>query len=164
MADLIRILFLVPIGYIAAVLTAAVTILAGWYGHDAGAISSDAIQTGAVIGLGLWLVLEIGALSVIPGFLAIVVAELFGWRSVFFYLAVGGALGLLAWQFPGAVWEGEGSQLLLPAAGFVGSLAYWLIAGRFAGIGRQSVPPPAAPANPPPPPASPPPATPTSPA
>ena len=152
MADLLRLLFLVPLGFIAAVLAAALTILAGWYGHDAGAISSDVAQTGAFIGLGLWLVLEIGALSVIPGFFAIVLAELFGWRSVFFYLAVGGALGLLAWQFPGAVWEGEGNQLLLPAAGFVGGFVYWLIAGRLAGIARASVAPSAVPANPPPPP------------
>ena len=32
----------------------------------------------------------------IPAFIVIVLAELFRWRSVFFYLAVGGALGLLA--------------------------------------------------------------------
>ncbi len=37
--------------------------------------------------------LSIGALAVIPAVLAIVLAELFRWRSVFFYLAVGGGLG-----------------------------------------------------------------------
>ena len=61
-------------------------------------------------------------------------AELFGWRSVFFYLAVGGAIGLVAIS-DSVMWAGDngGDALLFPAAGFVGAFVYWLIAGRLCG-------------------------------
>lgn len=150
MADLLRILFLVPLGFIAAVLAAALTVLAGWYGHQIGDISSDIVATGEVMGVAVWVVLEVGAVAGVPVFIVIVLAELFGWRSLIFYLAVGGALGLLTSQLHGIVWETGNNQLLLPAAGFVGGFVYWLIAGRFAGIGRASaLPPPPPPAMPP---------------
>ena len=139
MADFLRLLFLVPLGYIAAVIAAALTILAGWYGHDAGAISSDVVATGAVIGVGFWVVVEVGALAAVPALIAIVLAELFRWRSVFFYLAVGGGLGLLATPLHGT----DGGQLLLPAAGFVGGFAYWFVAGRLAGVAASPAEPPA---------------------
>ena len=139
MADFLRLLFLVPLGYLAAVVTATLTILAGWYGHDATAIASDVVATGAVIGVGFWVVVEVGALAAVPALIAIVLAELFRWRSVFFYLAVGGGLGLLATPISGA----DGSRVLLPAAGFVGGFAYWFVAGRLAGVAASPAEPPA---------------------
>ncbi len=148
MADLLRLLFLVPLGFIAAVLAAALTVLGGWYGHEIGGILGDIEQTGYLIGLAVWLVLEVGALAVVPAVIIIVLAELFRWRSVFFYLAVGGALGLLASQLNGMLWDTPNDQRLLVAAGFVGGLAYWLVAGRLAGLRRASKPP--APVSPPP--------------
>ncbi len=157
MADLLRLLFLVPLGFIAAVLAASVTMLGGWYGHGVGGILGDVEQTGYLIGVSVWLVLEVGALAAIPALIVVVLAELFGWRSLIFYLAVGGALGLLASQLNGMLWDAPNDQLLLVAAGFVGGFVYWLIAGRFSGIGRASVPPPA------PPPSEPPATPPTSP-
>jgi hypothetical protein len=153
-ADLLRILFLVPLAFIAAVLAATATILVGWYGHEPGMLS-DAGTTGFVIGVGVFVLLRVGALAFVPAFVVAVLAELFGWRSVFLYLAVGGALGFGAGQLPLLGWQGEGDGLLLPAAGFVGGLAYWLLAGRFAGIARPGGPPPAAPPVPPAPPTSP---------
>ena len=119
---------------------AALTILAGWYGHEAGAVLTDVGATGYVIGVA---VLAGAARSArwpsIPAFIVIVLAELFGWRSVFFYLAVGGALGLLASAAHGVVWDTPDDRLLLLAAGFVGGFVYWLIAGRLpASAGRAS--------------------------
>jgi hypothetical protein len=146
LGDLLRLLFLVPLGFIAAVLAAALTILAGWYGHEPG-VFTDVAAIGFVMGVGVWVVLEVGAVAGIPAFIVIVLAELFGWRSVIFYLAIGGALGLLTSQLHGIVWETGNSQLLLPAAGFVGGFVYWLIAGRLAGLARM--PEPASPPQPP---------------
>jgi hypothetical protein len=143
-ADLLRLLFLVPIGFIAAVLAVSLTVLAGWYGHEPG-VFTDVAATGYVIGIAVWVVLQVGALAAVPAVIVVVVAELFRWRSVFFYLAVGGALGLLASQLNGMLWETDGNALLLPAAGFVGGCVYWLIAGRLAGFDRAAEPPPAAP-------------------
>jgi hypothetical protein len=147
-ADLLRLVILVPLGFIAAVLAAAFTVLAGWYGHQTADIFTDVEQTGYLIGVAVWLVLEVGALAAIPAFIVIVLAELFRWRSVFFYLAVGGALGLLASQLNGMLWDTPNDQLLLVAAGFVGGLAYWLVAGRLAGLARAPEPPPAPPLPP----------------
>ncbi len=139
MADFLRLLFLVPLGYIAAVLAATFTILAGWYGHQAGEVSGDPFATGFLIGEGVLVMVRVGALAFVPAVGVIVLTELLRWRSVFLYLAVGGAMGLLADRF-GTL--GETNALLLPAAGFVGALAYWLIAGRFAGVERAAEPPP----------------------
>ena len=144
MTDLLRLLFLVPLGFIAAVLAAALTILAGWFGHQAGDIFTDFETTGYVIGTGVLVVLQIGALAALPAVVVIVLAEVFTWRSVFFYIAIGGGLGLLASQFNGMLQETNDSPILLPAAGFVGGLAYWLIAGRLAGVAPR---PPAAPTS-----------------
>ena len=145
LAELLRLLFLVPLGFIAAVVAAAGTLLAGWYGHEPG-VFTDVGATGFVIGIGVFAVLRIGALAFIPAFVVAVLAELFRWRSVFLYLAVGGALGGLAGQLPVMGWEADGRSdtLLLLAAGFVGGFVYWSIAGRFSGIGRASEPPPPA--------------------
>lgn len=141
MADLLRLLFLVPLGYIAAVVAATATILAGWYGHQPGPIFSDIEATGVFMGVAVTVLVGVGSLAAVPAVILIALAELFRWRSVFFYLAVGGALGLLASQLDGMLWETGDPRLLLPAAGFVGAFAYWLIAGRLAGVGRAPVPP-----------------------
>ena len=93
-ADLLRLLFLVPIGFIAAVLAAALTILAGWYGHERRR-PHRCRATGYVIGVGgLAWCLRSASLAGVPAFIVIVLAEMFRWRSVFFYLAVGGGLRL----------------------------------------------------------------------
>jgi len=141
-ADLLRLLFLVPLGFIAAVVAATLTILAGWYGHQAGMVAGDLFATGYVIGEGVMVMLCVGALAFVPAVIVIILAELFAWRSIFLYLAVGGALGLAADRLNGVPWEAAGSQVLLPAAGFVGGFAYWLIAGRLSGFERASGPPP----------------------
>ncbi len=148
MADLLRLLFLVPIGFIAAVLAAAFTILAGWYGHEPGVLT-DVAATGYVIGVGVFVTLRVGALAFVPTVIVVALAEVFGWRSIFLYLAVGGALGFGASQLPVLGWQANGDALLLPAAGFVGGFAYWLIAGRLAGFQRAGEPPPASPPAPP---------------
>ena len=142
MADLLRLLFLVPLGFIGAVIAATLTIVAGWYGHQAGDVVANAEATGFVLTVAFLVMVRVGALAVLPAVLAIALAEMFRWRSLFFYLAVGGALGLLVDTLHGIQWATVDDRLLLPAAGFVGGLAYWLIAGRLAG-GSISEPPPA---------------------
>ena len=135
MSDLLRLLFLVPIAYVAAVLAAAFTVMAGWIGFD---VAPE--FAGFLIGPAIWMIGAVGAAAFLPATLAIVAAELFRWRSVFFYLAVGGAIGLLAHEFAGFTGAPEDfaqRRLLFPAAGFVGAFVYWLLAGRLAGGNRQ---------------------------
>ncbi|MCP4384800.1 MAG: hypothetical protein GY798_25875 [Hyphomicrobiales bacterium] len=104
-----------------------------------------------MLGLVVWSAMAIifyaGALSFAPALVAIVLAEAFGWRSVFYWLAVGGGIGLAGrlYTAPAAALPDNGEHIALHlGAGFVGGLVYWLIAGRLAGISgstRQPAPP-----------------------
>jgi hypothetical protein len=92
------------------------------------------------------LVFWTGAVAFAPAVLAIVLAEIFAWRSVLYYLLVGGAIGLLSDQFAGQYGRFEFVDrriAIFLAAGFVGGFTYWLIAGQSAGArpnGSRSTP------------------------
>jgi hypothetical protein len=84
-----------------------------------------------------WMTISIGAAAVGPTAVIVILTEVFSIRSVFVYLALGGLLGLVLQQllgFHGSADLLDRRYVLFPAAGFVGSFAYWLIAGRFAGV------------------------------
>jgi hypothetical protein len=78
-----------------------------------------------------------GMISFLPSLVVIVAAELFRWRSILFWLAAGGLVGVLAAQVTRG-WGGLDfmDDLFTPclAAGFVGGFVYWLIAGRDSGL------------------------------
>lgn len=79
-----------------------------------------------------------GMISALPALLAVIFAELFGWRSVLFYFLVGGMIGLIADQVSKLAIDPVpygGRTVIMLAAGFVGGFVYWLIAGRLAGQG-----------------------------
>lgn len=85
----------------------------------------------------------IGAVAFFPALVAIVLGEAFSWRSALYYLAVGGAVGLIADQIANVYGRfdlAERQTVILLAAGFVGGFTYWLIAGRLAGIRRPDDP------------------------
>ena len=78
-----------------------------------------------------------GAISFLPALLAIVLAEGFGWRSLLYYLLVGGTIGLLAdqsYDIFGWIDLADQQLVIMLAAGFLGGFTYWLIAGRLAGL------------------------------
>jgi len=146
LSGFLRLLFVVPVAYVLAILAATATIVAGWAG-----IYSDPFYTGVYIGGVLVLIGTVGSAAFLPAAVAIVAAEIFRWRSVFYYLVVGGLIGFAAHQFAaftGTASDFEQRRLIFPAAGFVGAFVYWLIAGRLAG-GDQP-PPPAPPTTSPP--------------
>ncbi len=83
----------------------------------------------------------IGAASFAPAAVAIVVSEIFGLRSVFYFFAVGGVLGLILDQvidFHDSAELLDRAHVLFPAAGLAGAFVYWLIAGRLAGSTEPS--------------------------
>lgn len=104
----------------------------------------------------VWTGLYAGGFAFIPWIVAVVIAEGFAIRSVFFWLALGGAVGAAAYLFNdvavGTPWSGFNLAFHL-AAGFVAGFVYWLVAGRQAGagLGRQAATPtdrsPPAPGN-----------------
>jgi hypothetical protein len=128
----LRLIVLVPLGYVAAVVAAALTITLGAFG----AARDDFPGLFAVATLVT--TLYAGAAAFAPAALAILAAEAFAWRSLFYYLAVGGALGWLGRQlgfYAGQAGAYETRPLLYAAGGFVGGFVYWLIAGIGAGRG-----------------------------
>ena len=78
----------------------------------------------------------VAAIVAIPAFVVIILAELFRWRSVFFYLIVSALIGLAIGlvQVDRMEPHRENAAALLAAVGAVGGFVYWLIAGRSAGF------------------------------
>ncbi len=141
MTAILRILLVVPIGFVAACLAAgAILVLAlaggpeGWRElvHD----DNDALFVvfGGLAGL------VVAAFVAVPAFVVILLAELFRWRSIFLYLAVGGLIGLSAGALPVETADPHlrAGNVMLAAAGLVGGFVYWLVAGRSAGFTRPA--------------------------
>jgi hypothetical protein len=122
----------VPFAYVLAVVAAAAVIAIGLLGAP-----SDGIDTGYFAGAVATLIFYVGGFSFLPTVIAIAVAEIFRLRTIIFYVAVGGALGLAAHQLTGfSAFEPRGQILVvLLGGGFAGGLIYWLTAGRLAGVG-----------------------------
>jgi hypothetical protein len=133
MATLLRLLILVPIGFALAVAAAGLTVALSIFGLNP---TSDA--SGWIILFAAWTAAYAGAFAFLPWLIAVVFAEGFGLRSVFFWFAVGGAIGATAYLFTGfygdKAEDGSGIAIHL-AAGFVAGFAYWLVAGRLSGEG-----------------------------
>ncbi|HET7714501.1 MAG TPA: hypothetical protein VFK86_02630 [Bauldia sp.] len=133
MSAILRLLIVVPIGFVLAVIAAGLTVAVGLVGPSA---NEDAI--GWLIMLAAWAAAYAGAIALIPWLIAVVFAEGFGFRSVFYWFAVGGVIGAAAYalsDFVGDTAEGGFGIAVHLAAGFVGGFAYWLIAGRTSGEG-----------------------------
>ncbi len=126
-----RILFVIPLGFIAACLAAGIFLAVAAYGIAA--LDRDTLIWPAIFGV--LAAPLIGGLAALPALIAIILAELLSWRSVLAYLVAGGAAGLAATllAYGGAEAIGFGDVQLSMTAGIIGGLAYWLVAGRTAG-------------------------------
>ena len=143
MSTLLRLLLLAPLAYAMALVAAAVTVTIALF---SGQIDENIAPM--AVGVSIGIAFYGGMISFVPALIAVVVAEALGWRSVLYYLAAGGAIGLLAAEttmaFDGLAFAGQ-LRLICVAAGFVGGAVYWLIAGKLAGVG-QTPPRPTSPA------------------
>jgi hypothetical protein len=137
---ILRILILVPLGYIIAIVTAALIV---------GAAASNTYDADALMLVVpyFFTVSAIGAAAFAPSAIAIAAAEILSLRSVFYFLAIGGGLGIVANHMnitdPSAFAAFDRAELVFPAAGFAGGFVYWLIAGRLSGLFnlRRPLPP-----------------------
>jgi hypothetical protein len=144
MTAILRILLLIPLGFLTACLAAgAVIVLAlaggpdGWQAFRAEFVPGEGerlfVLAGGIAGL------IVAAFIAVPSFIIILLAELFGWRSVFFYLIAGAVIGLSGSILPfnEILPEADVDMTMLAAAGLAGGFVYWLIAGRSAGYGGR---------------------------
>jgi hypothetical protein len=132
---LLRLLFLVPLGYLAACVAAGFMMAFGLFGYEPDP-ESQFFFTASVVVWTFWA----GAVAFVPAILAIVLAEVFGWRSILYWLAVGGGIALVTERVADRYQSldfADRRTVVILAAGFVGGFAYWLIAGRLAGTGQE---------------------------
>lgn len=129
--------FAAMLGFVAAVIAAALFMMAaeiGWSAPDPDVAPLYWLDYALKLGL---VASMLGSLALLPAAVAILVSEILGIRSLLFHLGVGGGLGLVAAFGLGGPMRGAGEPAHLTfwlAAGFVGGFAYWLVAGRSAGL------------------------------
>jgi hypothetical protein len=131
MAALLRLLVVVPFGFVAAVIAGAFILSFGFFGRD---LEADLISY--FIAATILITMNVGAVAFFPALIAIALAELFSVRSIFYWLVVGGLIGLAGESVShGFAWLDDIPRRfsLMLAAGFVGGFVYWLIAGRLSG-------------------------------
>jgi hypothetical protein len=104
----------------------------GMFGRDLFDPDVIAYAMGGIIGVTFYG----GVISFLPALVIVVAAEIFRWRSLLFWLAAGGIVGVIASEVTRS-WDGlnfvDNLFTLCLAAGFVGGFVYWLIAGRDSG-------------------------------
>ena len=133
MTTLLRLLILAPLAYILALIAAATTVTIGLFGGQV-----DADTAPFALGAGIGIMFYAGLITFVPALIAVILAETLGWRSIAFYLAAGGVIGLIASEttlaFDGLAFADD-LRLLCVAGGFVAGAVYWLIAGKLGDAG-----------------------------
>ncbi len=143
------------VGFVVAVGLAAVILVHQWYGASSGPEGVSGLDTLSWILASLTVLPLVGAAAFLPSLALVTVAELFRWRNVLLFVAVGGGIGLLAGAAPfpaaGSYMGLDDGEIILAAgetpsdpdpfrfviAGLAGGLAYWLIAGKASGTWRD---------------------------
>jgi hypothetical protein len=134
------------IALMVAITAAGVTLAIGIVSPDWAGVDADPFERVSFFIISFFATSFAGAVAMLPALAVIVVAEAARMRS-FLYYGVGGALVGLASYFGSDVSErlenttdvvpvGHSLQLAA-AAGIIGGLVYWLIAGRNAGRWRD---------------------------
>jgi hypothetical protein len=126
--------------YVLACVAAAAVFTFGMLALDSDNLSSVGLPPPAGLVIVVVVAAIIGVIAALPAALIVVIAEAFGWRSVLFYAALGGALALIlsfGLEVPKKIDQSDTFFLrelqLLAASGIAGGFVYWLFAGRRAG-------------------------------
>lgn len=131
MPAVLHLLILVPLGFVLAVVASGLLVALSIFGLNP---TGDA--AGWIVLFAAWTAAYAGAFAFLPWLIAVVVAEGLGLRSAWFWLAVGGAIGGVAYAFTGfygdPAEDGSGLAVHL-ASGFAAGFVYWLVAGRNSG-------------------------------
>jgi len=133
-------------GLIVAIMIAGITLVIGIIAPDWTGIDSDPVERVFFFIASFFATSFVGAVAILPALIVVVLAEIARMRS-FIYYGVGGALIGLASYFGSDisvrlenttdVAPVNSALQLAAAAGIIGGLAYWLIAGRNAGRWRE---------------------------
>lgn len=145
---LIARIFVVFFSLMAACLAAAFAFAAALLVPEWQGFSSPEMRHGVLSVMVGFSAIFIGAYALLPAAVVIALAEAFRLRSAIFYGFAGGSIAVLVFTGLGmadfVVLSRDGPGLeIVAAAGIVGGLVYWLLAGRSAGRWHEPALPPA---------------------
>ena len=127
---------------IIAMMIAGIALAIGIVVPDKSWLDADPIERVLFFTVSFFATSFIGASAFVPALLLIVVAEVMRLRSLLYYAAAGAVVGLTSYFGSNVELRLENTTDVAPvfhplqlaaAAGIVGGLAYWLLAGRNAG-------------------------------
>jgi hypothetical protein len=140
-------ILMVLFALVVAVMAAGVTIATGMFVPDWGMMETDPMDRAIFFVVAFFATSFAGMTAFVPALLAVIVAEALNLRSFLYYGTAGGVIGLLGYFGSNISTRLEDTTDITPvghslelvaAAGIVGGLAYWLLAGRNAGRWRQT--------------------------
>lgn len=139
-------LLLAPFGFACGVLAAFATVAA----MATGGLGDTHLFPEEIAVLGYDLTINAATVALLfaplmgaPAIVAVAISEMFSLRSWIYHAGAGAASALLPWSLAPSSFEGPvftTSQVI--AAGLVGGLVHWLVAGRMAGLAERTPPPP----------------------
>ena len=139
-------IIVILVALILAIMAAGITLAIGIIAPDWAGIDSDPVERLSFFIVSFFATSFVGAVAILPAALLIVISEAARLRSFLFY-GVGGALvGLASYYGSDISVRLENTTDVPPvanalqlaaAAGIIGGLVYWLIAGRNAGRWRE---------------------------
>jgi hypothetical protein len=130
---------------IIAMMVAGIVLAVGILVPDRSWLDADPVERVMFFTVSFFATSYIGATAFVPAVLLIVVAEVTRLRNLLYYAAAGAAVGLTSFFGSNVELRLENTTDVTPvfhplqlaaAAGIVGGLAYWLLAGRNAGRWR----------------------------
>ncbi len=143
-------IIVIAFGVIVAMLVAGIVLAIGIIAPDWPWLDSDPIERVQFFIVSFFATSFIGASAFIPAVLLIGIAEAARLRSLLYYAAAGAVVGLTSYYGSNIELRLENTTDVSPvfhplqlaaAAGIIGGLAYWLLAGRNAGRWREPAQP-----------------------
>ncbi|WP_370195252.1 MULTISPECIES: hypothetical protein [Aurantimonas] len=138
MSTVLRFLFVIPIGFVAAVMTAAFAMLWPFLDAPRGITGVDPVflfHTGIAF---FAQAAQIGSVVLVPWALFMVATELFALSSIVLHIAAGiiGGVAIIVTAYGGSA-PHMSVQTAIVVASLCFALAYWIVAGRTAGRWRR---------------------------
>jgi hypothetical protein len=131
--DLLRILVVIPLGFVASCIAAAgALMIAAAPRPEGGQLMFEFVAVHAFAAL--IFAFFVGFFALVPAVVAIVLSEIFRWRSPLPFLGIGALIGFGLYVSGLSGEEFPEHASVFGAAGAVGGAAYWLVAGRNAGF------------------------------
>jgi hypothetical protein len=138
-------LIVIFFGLIVAIMAAGIVLAIGIISPDWAGVDSDPFERVSFFVFAFFATSFVGAAATLPAMVLILFAEAARMRSLLYYGVAGAVVGLAAYFGSDVSSRLENTTDVVPvghalqlaaAAGIIGGLVYWLIAGRKAGVWR----------------------------